>query len=691
MKPGDCVQNHVVLIFIAIVISAFIVAGCTQPQNAVQIPETTIQTAQPTTAIPSPVQTTVVHPTVTVPVVTGVTVSTTTSDTTTSVKPVATVTATPLPTSFDYSAYSSDSSSSPTTTAAVPGGSQQVTTNLTFNNSAWHYDATNNVYWQIGIVYCSRPETTAYETLAIYVPGEYFTAVANEDGTYTCTIKATGRVNEYTAHTAPIVIPVNTPGYSAQSPATSYNFNDVSDYIKAGFIYLYPGMRGRDNGYDSSGKLIYSGGAPWGVTDLKAAVRYYRYNQNALPGNTNHIFTFGMSGGGAQSAVMGASGDSTLYYPYLNSIGAVMNDTRSNVISDSIFGAMCWCPITSLDYADEAYEWNMGQYSSSGSRANTTWTSALSADLAGTYGPYINTLRLKDSNGTVLTLEKSGTGIYTSGTYYDYLLATTEGSLNNFLHDTTFPYTKSDSGGFGGAPGGSPPTGGTPGGNVPGGNMTQPQQVASVTYNTTQEYIDSLNSDGVWVTYDASTNTAKITSMEAFVRHCKTPSKPVPAFDDLNRSQGENNLFGNDASESLHFDGVVADLLQKNTGKYSAYREWNASVVEAYATDLKEKDKLGSSMQYRVNMYNPMYYLAESYDGYKTSSPAPHWRIRTGIDQGDTALTVETNLALALKEYGGVKDVDFATVWGLGHTMAERSGSGTGNFIAWVNTCTGQE
>ncbi len=64
--------------------------------------------------------------------------------------------------------------------------------------------------------------------------------------------------------------------------------------------------------------------------------------------------------------------------------------------------------------------------------------------------------------------------------------------------------------------------------------------------------------------------------------------------------------------------------------------------------------------------------------------PAAHWRIHTGIDQGDTANTVEMNLALALQSYSGVKDVEFTTVWEQGHTMAERTGNATDNFIAWV-------
>jgi hypothetical protein len=313
-------------------------------------------------------------------------------------------------------ATSSTQSSSINSTVSQLNDYQQDDKNLTFNNSAWHYDAENNVYWQIEVPYCSKPETTDYENLAIYVPGEYLTAVPNTDGTFSCTYNANGTVNGYTAKTAPIVFPVNTGGYSAQTPATSYNYNGISNYTKAGFVYVYAGLRGRNNGYDSNGTLIYSGGAPWGVTDLKAAVRYYRFNEDSLPGNTDRIFTFGMSGGGAQSAVMGSSGDSVLYYPYLKSIGAAMVDTNGKYISDAISGAMCWCPITSLDYADEAYEWNMGQFSSTNTRANTTWTSALSGNMASAFASYINNLDLKDSKGKVLTLEKSDDGIYISGT-----------------------------------------------------------------------------------------------------------------------------------------------------------------------------------------------------------------------------------------------------------------------------------
>jgi hypothetical protein len=226
------------------------------------------------------------------------------------------------------------------------------------------------------------------------------------------------------------------------------------------------------------------------------------------------------------------------------------------------------------------------------------------------------------------------------------------------------------------------PDGGTPpAGAMPGGNSSS---ATATTYQTAQDYIASLNMDTQWVNYDATTNTAKVTSLAGFVNSQKNPSKSVAAFDDLNRSQAENNVFGNDESDSLHFDSVLADLLAANQAEYATYSDWDASYVDAYATDLQAVDKLGNSIQYRMNMYNPMYYLTDYYDGYQTSKPAQYWRINTGIQQGYAATTVEMNLALALQNYDGVKDVELSTVWGQGHTMAERTGSSTDNFIAWV-------
>ena len=546
--------------------------------------------------------------------------------------------------------------------------SQEATTvgqySLAFDNAAWQYDEINDIYWQVGVVYVANPASLDYETLGIYVPGAYLEATANGDGTYTASVKSDAQVGQFTAATAPYVLPVNTPGFNA-SQAPTWLADGIASYTQAGMIYLQPGIRGRDNTTDSQGQEVV-GGAPWGVTDLKAAIRYVRYNKDVLPGDTDKIVSFGHSGGGAQSAVLGASGDSTLYNPYLEALGAAMKDKEGNPISDAPYGTMTWSPITSLDYADAAYEWNLGQFADSNTRAEGTFTQALSQDLAKEYANYINQLGLKHE-GQALTLAESSEGIYTQGSYATYLEGVVNQSLNNFLDDTSFPYTSDGAG-----PGGS---------------------TESVTYETAQAYIDSLNAETQWVTYDAAANRAKISSLADFAKYVKTASKSVPAFDALDRSLAENAVFGVADANELHFDQLVARLLKNNQAKYESLTDWNSQYVTDFESDLAKTDSLGKTIAERQDLYNPMFYLTSAYSGYQTSKPAPHWRIRSGLSQGDTALTVETNLALALENQanGAVKSVDFATVWGQGNTTAERTGHASANFIQWVQEIVAQE
>ena len=535
---------------------------------------------------------------------------------------------------------------------------------LAFDNAAWQYDEANDIYWQVGVVYVANPASLDYETLGIYVPGAYLEASANGDGTYTASVKSDAQVGQFTAATAPYVLPVNTPGFNA-SQAPTWLADGIANYTQAGMIYLQPGIRGRDNTTDSQGQEVV-GGAPWGVTDLKAAIRYVRYNKDVLPGDTDKIVSFGHSGGGAQSAILGASGDSTLYNPYLEALGAAMKDKEGNPISDAPYGTMTWSPITSLDYADAAYEWNLGQFADSNTRAEGTFTQALSQDLAKEYANYINQLGLKHE-GQALTLTESSEGIYTQGSYATYLEGVVNQSLNNFLADTSFPYTSDGTG-----PGGS---------------------TESVTYETAQAYIDSLNAETQWVTYDAAANRAKISSLADFAKYVKTASKSVPAFDALDRSLAENAVFGVADANELHFDQLVARLLKNNQAKYESLTDWNSQYVTDFESDLAKTDSLGKTIAERQDLYNPMFYLTSAYSGYQTSKPAPHWRIRSGLSQGDTALTVETNLALALENQanGAVKSVDFATVWGQGNTTAERTGHASANFIQWVQEIVAQD
>ena len=597
------------------------------------------------------------------------------------------------------------SGTSTTTPAAAESSAaaeqSQAVTNLSkIDNTAWQYNAEDDVYYQIGISYCENPADESYETLAVFVPGAYLKATDNGDGTYTCEL-SDGSVGDYTAAIAPIVMPINTPGYSAQAALTEYT--SVSDYTNAGFVYVHAGCRGRD------------AGAPAGVTDLKAAVRYLRYCDDVLPGDAESIFTFGMSGGGAQSALMGSTGDSALYDAYLTEIGAVSG------VSDAVKGSMCWCPITNLDTADEAYEWMLGTTRSGLSDEEQEISDALAA----AYADYVNEAGIQSPDGTVLTLSESSDGIYQAGSYYDYMKSVIETSLNNFLSDTQFPYDASSSsseGGMGGPGGGhefgdgsapafgdgetpgdgSVPEGEGPGGQAPDGSapaegsssqqsyedmddITRNETTSGVslsgTYETAQDYIDALNANGQWVTYDEATNTATITSIADFVTACKSASKNLGAFDQLDGGQGENTLFGYGDGNGAHFDAALSDLLSALGSSYAS----------DYAEDLTKTDSAGNTVDVRLKMYTPLYYLLSSQEGCGTSNVAKYWRIRTGINQGDCALSTEMNLALALENYDGVDSVDFETVWGEGHTQAERTGDSTSNFVAWVNECMSGE
>ncbi|AMD98178.1 esterase [Actinomyces oris] len=532
---------------------------------------------------------------------------------------------------------------------------------LALDSAAWRYDADHKVYYQLGLRYVATPQASDYETLGIYVPGAYFTGKDNGNGTYTVTVNASGAVGSFTAATAPTVFPVNTPGYSAQKPPTEYSYDTIKAYMEAGFIYVLAGLRGKD-----SNSQTYSGNAPWGVADLKAAVRYRRYNSAAVPGDAAEVYVFGHSGGGAQSAVAGASGDSELFAPYLAVLGAATTDTNGKALSDAVAGAMCWCPITSLDSANAAYEWNMGQFASSGTRAEGTWTRAYSQDLAAAFPAYLNGLKLTDSQGKPLTLESSSQGTFLSGSYYDHLVAVIQKSLNDFLAATTFPYTPSST-----EMAGMEPSGGGQG------------SAESTTYKTVEEYIAFLNSSSQWVTYDASKKTATITGLQGFVASQKNASKDVGAFDGVGRAQTENLVMGSGENKQ-HFSSLSREVISKGQSRYSGLSGWNKDYgVAAYEKDLAAKDSVGTDMVTRVAMYDPLYYLTQDSKGRGSSTIAPAWRIRTGITQGDTASTVEVNLALALQQ-AGAGSVDFATVWGQGHTMAELTGTGEENFIAWV-------
>lgn len=604
---------------------------------------------------------------------------------------------------------------------------------LALDEGAWRYDEDNDVYYQLGLAYCKSPATKTYESLAVFVPGKYFSAEKNGD-TYRCTVDEKAVVGGYTPSTAPILMPVNTGTLSPQTSPTAYSYDGLAPFVEAGCIYVYAGFRGRSAGYDTaSGKNeLYPGGSPWPVVDLKAAVRYLRYNAGSLPCDASRVFVFGFAAGGGVSAVLGSSGDSALYTPYLESIGAATHDASGKTLSDAVFGSASWCPIASFDEANASYEWALGQYASEGTRAEGAWTRQLSQDLAGSYGEYVNEMDLRAEDDSQLTLDVTDGDAYSMGSYADAVLAAIDDSATWFVQNTAFPYAytpqrltepsfpgdpnlaatraseaaqtqaSSDAASAETADAGQPDTGATATGEAAesadasaasastvSALPTGLTQVQSTIYDSAQNYFAALNDDYVWINYNRSRQSVSVSSLRAFSQHLRPAERPASPYDLPDRSSRVNQLFGIGEESTLHFDAVVAGLVKANADAYAALEGWDPKYEAAWEDDLEKTDSLDSSMSARVDMMNPLYWLSGHYEGYGQTGVAAHWRINEGLFDTDASPCCALNMALALRKYDGVADVAYTPVWGQGHVLAERSGSAVSNLVQWVNSCCG--
>jgi len=575
---------------------------------------------------------------------------------------------------------------------------------LAIDMGAWRYDDANDCYYQLGISYCTKPATTTYESLAIFVPGAYFKGEKRLSGTYKCSVVDDATVGSFTPATAPVLMPINSSFFEGQSCPTAYSYDGLSRYLGAGYIYVYAGFRGRSATVESESNSedVISGGAPWAVVDMKAAIRYLRYNKDSLPCDTSRIFVFGFGGGGGISACLGSMGDAKFYDDYLNSIGAATHDgTKGDSLSDAITGSASWCPLISFDEADAGYEWMMGQFSSQGQRADGTWTKLLSDDLANAYGDYVNQMDLRDDSGNQLTLDMAEDGSYVSGSYYDHIVGIIEDAASSFLSQTTFPYTYTPESAEISVFPGDPNLTSTEdvnatvdakesGTSVPTTNnkaVSGVTTVQSTVYDSVESYVSTLNGESRWLVYNSHKQSALLTDLWDYVNTCSPVTRGVGAYDATDRSTTLNQLFGIDNETTLHFDETMANLAAAKQESYATCSDWDAQVVNDWAEDIAKTDSMNSDMGQRVAMLNPLYYLSAHYEGNGSSSVAPYWRINAALFQSDVPLTCEANLVRALKHSEAVKDVSFTPVWGASTFMAERSGNAEDNLLAWVAQC----
>ncbi|KWW28254.1 MAG: hypothetical protein F083_2882, partial [bacterium F083] len=424
------------------------------------------------------------------------------------------------------------------------------------------YDAYEKLY------YVKNVEDSTYQYMNIYVP-------------------------EGATEQSPIFLREYVGGYMAAEARQPQAEDATGRALQEGYVVVIPGVRGRNSVQGD----VYTGRAPKGLLDLKAAIRYLRRFDKEIPGNTERIITDGTSAGGAMSALLGATGNSKEYGELLKAMGAA--DER-----DDIFCAVCFCPITDLEHADMAYEWLYGETDSR--RADAKSKRALTKELAAKFHAYQASLGLKKADGTLLTADN----------YLDYIKTLIIQSAQE-AKDAGADIPDSIGFTFSNEAGGQAPINGGVGMPVGGGHTMG----MAASRKSVGEYVTDVDMKK-YLNYIVSTQ----------------PLKSVPAFDSYNvdgaAASGENGEFGDAQGSNVNFT------------------EWAAAKAGTAITD---------DIRQNAYLLNPMNFI-----GTDKAKVAPHWYIRHGARDRDTAFPIPVNLALKLQNSG--KDVNFKLPWNRPHS-----------------------
>lgn len=490
----------------------------------------------------------------------------------------------------------------------------------------WTFNKSYGCWCLEDLVYTKAATNPEAQRLSIFVPAPYMTAPG--------VIAADGTMGRFTARTAPVIFENNSAGYREMSCEALGSFRDESEkYLACGMVYVSCGCRGMDS-VDAAGMLC--GKSPWTLVDLKTAIRFLRHNAAALPGDLNKLFSVGWSAGGAMSALLAVTGDDPLYDAFLAENGAEMAE------SDAVFAAQIYCPITDLEHADAAYEWQFhADKENEATPFNppgtmTAFQDALSEKLAARYVDYFNSLGLCDpKSGELLMFGSDGR----SGTAYACLMTRLEEAATGYLRRLTA---------------GEPGEDFSPEDYLRGNYSRQRVRVHPSPEGMVHETIVVPGQDKRgWLRWDGKR--AEITSLDAYILNHRRRMKPCTAFDALDCITPENREFGTEMRDALHFSEDIRCAAVSLRDRFPAE---TGELLAAYAEAQED-----AMLKTRLDLINPMRYIG---------SGAVHYRIRTGACDADTAFTVSLMLALALENAG--KDVDFAFVWDQPHCEADYPG-----------------
>lgn len=504
---------------------------------------------------------------------------------------------------------------------------------LAGRSADWTYIKAYDCYVLEMVVYCQYPAVPRQQCMNIYVPALFLDEAGNmRDGM---------NKNGYTARTVPVIFENGLAGYQEAEPFGADDGRSAAvDFLKAGFVYVSCGCRGRSS-TDKNGTLC--GKSPASLVDLKAGIRFLKGNAAFLPGDMNKIVSVGISAGGAMSALLGSTGNSKNYVDELKEIGALMEET------DDVFAAQCYCPIIDLDHADFAYEWMfLGRVHYDGmpfvgfeEGILTPFCQALSDQMGRGYVDYFNALGLKHpETGKPVKLE-CGHG----GSGYAYLMKQLEKSASRF-------FKKLEQGEI------------LPGCGVDNylHGKYETEQFSPVKKAFVR--VPGVDKSG-WLSWDGKQ--ASITSLADMQISYLTRLKKCPAFDDLELIQAENQEFGTPEMDRMHF----------NTELFALFEKLSLQFPQEVKQYLKEyQAPIGDTgLAKRKYLINPLNYVGTG----ETCDLAPHFRIRVGSRDADTSMLMTVILALKLMQTGKT-DVDYKIVWDEAHGRADYPGEVT----AWV-------
>ena len=386
--------------------------------------------------------------------------------------------------------------------------------------------------------------------------------------------------------------------------------------LAAGYVYVDVGTRGRGI---LAADGTFPGHAPAAVVDTKAAIRWLRLNDAALPGSAERIVITGTSGGGGLTTVVAASGDSADFLPYLAEIGAAgVAADGTSTLSDAVFAAIAYCPITDLGHADMAYEWLYGPLRAPETTAGGLWTgiqAAASAELAAAYPAYLAGLGLTLADGTRLTAD------------------TMPGAIEAEVRAEIERHV---------AKGGSVPALGES------FDITLRMRGEETTISLPNDWVSV--EDGVVTSFDLQNYLRFVEGTAAL--------KPVPAFDRSNNTgnavDGENSLFGTAAQDWSNFTAFgwnANDVAGDGSGADDTGMDWQAWIAGE-----------GAAVAEQVRLINPLTYLGTE------AKAAPYWYVRHGMIDRDTSFAVELTLSRAIAGDADVREVNFALPWMTAHS-----------------------